>query len=168
MKCTYPIPCGKECQNGSDYCQMHSKALGIKPVKEPKKVYTIPKQAKGKESKFKSDKERKERLSKFYDEMLNIAPFYCQECGEHLSKSILLNPRSVVCHILEKRNFHSVECDPYNILFLCNLHHGRLDGNLERFMKESKISKLIKERVQLLIPLLTKEELAKVSPYLTN
>ena len=165
-KCTWPVACEKEQQYKSEYCAMHSKAMGIKVEKQPKKAYTIPKQAKGKEGKFKADKERKERLTKFYDEMLNVAPFYCQDCGIHLSGSIQINPRSIVCHILEKTNYHSVECNPDNIVYLCNLHHSRLDGNLEKYLLESPIAPLIKERVQLLLLLLTQSELSKVSPYL--
>lgn len=112
------------------------------------------------------EKADKKRLTVFYNEMLNVMPFTCQECDDPLFKSQVLNPRTPIAHILDKAHFKSVDTNPDNIVFLCQLHHGRLDNQREKYLSTSKLTTIIKQRVQVLIPLLTEDELKRVPDYL--
>jgi len=146
------------------FCTLHKKAMGIeKPKKEPYVIKKLSLKAKAAEP----DKiANKKRLSKFYNEQLNIMPHSCQECQEPLYMSQTINPRTPVAHLLCKKIFKSVDTDQDNVIFLCALHHGALDGNLERYMKEAKTAQYIRDKVQLLLPKLTESELGKVSHFL--
>lgn len=122
--------------------------------------------AEDKKGKVTKDNERKKSLTAFYEEQLNIMPDKCQECGELLFKSMSINPRTVIAHILPKAHYPSVEVNPDNVLYLCQLHHGRYDNQTQRFMNESKLAPLIRQKVKLLTPLLTDKEKARLPEYL--
>lgn len=143
-------------------CVRHKDKNSPKETKPKKAIAKVS----PKNKKVDSEKERKKRLTEFYNECLNRVPHFCMESGEPLFNSTIINPRTVCCHILEKSKFPSIECNFDNIIYLSALQHSRFDLQTERFLKESKISGLIKERVQLLLPLLTEYELTKVSQYL--
>jgi predicted Zn-ribbon and HTH transcriptional regulator len=160
------MPCLKECQNGSEFCPQHSKAMGIKPVKPAPKMNAIPKVSAKKKLLAPIEKADKERLKKFYNEMLNIMPYDCMNCGNELFSSTVINPRTVVAHILPKAKFKSIDANIDNVLFLCCECHNKYDLQSSRFMKEQPISNLIKQRVRLLIPLLSEAESKKVPNYL--
>lgn len=149
-------------EGAPDYCSRHKE----KGSKTEKKVYAIPKVSHKKKSKLSEEKERKDRLKVFFDEQIEHRPDICINCDSPLIDSMWPNARTIIAHLLPKRTFHSVETHELNFVYLCAHCHNLLDLQLERSMKEFKIAHLIKERVQLLIPLLTNEELAKVSKYL--
>lgn len=154
--CKVPTP--------DEFCTLHKKAMGIeKPKKEAKPIPTMS--AKKKEAQPKEIAEKK-ALTVFYNEQLNVMPHGCMECGDELFKSQIINIRTPIAHLLCKRTFKSVATDPNNVIFLCQLHHGRFDNSLERYMKEAKTAQYIKDKVQLLLPKLTDTELGKVSEFL--
>lgn len=129
--------------------------MGIKVVKEVKVKKPICKVSEKKKGKASEENERKKRLTEFYNECLNRMPHVCMESGVPLFESTVINARTVCCHILSKSKFPSVDCNFDNIIYLSALMHSRFDLQTERAMKEFKIAPLIKERVKLLIPILT-------------
>jgi hypothetical protein len=98
--------------------------------------------------------------------MLAKAPLSCMESGVPLVNSTYINPRTIIAHILSKSGYPSVATCPLNIIYLCAFEHSKFDLQTERFMKESQISNLIKERVQLLLPHLTEGEINKIPSFL--
>lgn len=112
------------------------------------------------------EKADKKRLAVFYNEMLNVMPYDCMNCGKELFSSTIINSRTVVAHILPKSKFKSIDTNIDNVVFMCSDCHNSFDTKTERFMKEQPIAALIKERVALLLPKLTKEDSVKVPSYL--
>ena len=148
-------------EGAPEYCPRHSE----KGIPKETKKYTMPKVSAKKKADT-SEKERKKRLTEFYNECLNRMPHICMESGEPLFSSTVINPRTVCVHILEKSKFHSVDCNFDNIIYMTAHNHNRYDMQRERFMNESKIAPLIRERVAVLYPFLTQEEKKRVPEYL--
>lgn len=148
-KCEWEIPCNKEKQKGSPFCRDHSRAMGIRPEKGPK--------AKAAKS---------QTLLGFFNEQLRKMPRGCMQCNDPLYKSQVINPRTPIAHILSKSQFPSVETNPLNIVFLCQMHHDAFDNQREKFMMLSTLADLIRSRVAELMPLLSQQEQAKVPDYL--
>lgn len=130
---------------------------------QKKEVYKIPKRSVKKE-----DKERKKSLTSFYDEMLNKAPFKCQECGDNLISSTVINPRTIVAHILPKSKFKSIECNEDNILYLCYKCHHNFDNKGKDYVLKMKLLPTIKVRLKILKPLILKSEYKGIPDYLEN
>lgn len=151
-------------EGSPEYCFRH-KEKGTKEVK-PKKA--IPKVSDKKKSKAGEEKERKERLKIFFEEKIQDRPELCQNCDAELINSMFPNARTIIAHLLAKAHYQSVETNDDNFIYLCASCHNRMDLQCERFHKESKLSGLIKERVKLLTPLLTQEELKRIPDYLTT
>lgn len=151
-------------EGAPEYCFRHKE----KNSPKEKKAYVIPKVSEKKKSKAGEEKERKKNLTEFYNECLNRMPHNCEESGEPLFESTIINPRTVCCHILSKSKFPSVECNFDNIIYLSALMHSLFDLQTERSMKDFKIAPLIKERVKLLLPLLTQDEIKCIPDYLTT
>ncbi len=147
--CEWEIPCTREKQKGSIFCDNHSRAMGIRPEKGAKATAA-----------------KKLTLTEFFNQQLCIMPRGCMECNDPLYKSQVINPRTPVAHLLSKSQFKSVETNPLNIIFLCQRHHDSYDQQREKFMKNSALSSLIRERIALLFPLLTQQERAKIPEYL--
>lgn len=152
-KCQWDIPCSNEAKQGQ-YCDTHNRALGIKPEKV-KKVTPIKKVSDKQKEKIKADKPRKDALSKFFAEMILAMPKNCMECGANLKPSMIINERTIIAHILEKRHFKSIEVDKDNILYLCQLCHGVYDNFNPTKMK---VFELAKQRVKSLLPKIKEEE----------
>lgn len=144
--CEWSIPCTKQKRQGSKFCDNHSRAMGEKINKAPK-PYTIPKQSEKKKKQLKEQKSIRDSLSLFYLKMIGEAPTDCMECGYSLKPSMLINPRSIVAHILPKRQFKSISEERDNVVYLCIDCHGRMDNFSPEGMK---IFPLLKERVTLL------------------
>lgn len=136
-----------------------------KGTKNEKKIYQIPKRSERKKANSNPEKERKERLKIFFEEKIQNRPERCQNCNFPLLDSMFPQPRTIIAHILCKRNFHSVETHDDNFIYLCSMCHNQMDLQNERFLKDSKLSGLIKERIQILIPLLTIDEVSKIPSY---
>lgn len=140
------------------YCHRHNEYND----QEPQKVYIIPKMsAKRKAEQPKIIAEKKE-LAGFYAKMLSESPKTCMECGCDLKPSMVINPRSIVCHILPKRIFNSIAKNPLNVVYLCNDHHNTLDNFSPVKMKTFP---LLVERVKKLIPLIKESELKSIPEY---
>jgi hypothetical protein len=118
----------------------------------------------------KAKKETKKSLTVFYTEMIVKAPKVCEECGKPLKPSMIINPRSIVAHILPKRGnlFPSVATNPDNVFYGCNDCHHDFDNKGEEFIVKMKIYPILKERVSKLIPLMPDRELHKIPEYLLN
>lgn len=115
------------------------------------------------------EKNEKARMKAFYDEQLNLAPILCEECNDRLVNSTFINPRTIISHILPKRKEHgfpSVDTHPSNVMFLCGHDHNCFDLKGKDFILKMKLLPVIKERVQVLLPLLTPEEFNRVPDYL--
>jgi hypothetical protein len=88
---------------------------------------------------FKVDKERKEKLSKFFEAHINFLksnPF-CFETGERIYDPSRLN----IAHLFPKRKYHSVEDHSSNVVYLSWDAHTRFDrlvdtNNFDRLQKE--------------------------------
>lgn len=134
-----------------------------KGVKTQKKVYVIPKASEKKKAQLKEQKPERNKLGKFFAEMIANAPKNCTECGQSLKGTMIINSSACVAHILPKRTFKSVATNKDNIIYLCIDCHNTLD-NLRPV--KMKIYPELKERVQLLIPLLTESEKSKILVHL--
>lgn len=163
MACSW-YNCRTPTPDGKSWCTLHGKQMGIeRPVKEKK---AIPKVSAKKKSNQPKEKADKQNLTAFYNEMLAHAPLLCMETGEPLIGSTVINSRTICVHILSKSGFPSVATNPLNIIYLTAYEHSKFDLQTERYLKEAKISGLIKQRVSLLIPFLSTEEVNKIPAYL--
>lgn len=145
----------------NEYCLLHAKAAGKKPEKV-KKVTPIKKVSDKQKERIKADKPRKDALSKFFAQMILAMPKNCMECGKSLKPSMIINERTIIAHILEKRHFKSIEVDKDNVLYLCQLCHGTYDNFNPTKMK---VFKLAKQRVQLLMPKIKEDEKRFIPDY---
>lgn len=148
--CKWPIACPKHAVEGTNFCGQHNRAMGVKKGKNP---------------------DRKKELTAYYDQALKKMPKRCEECGELLVKSMVINPRTVVAHLLaknEEHGFPSVATNQANKAYLCDADHHGYDKKGKDFIVKMRIYPIIKARVAILLPLLTPEELARVPDYLTN
>lgn len=138
-------------------CILHQRHAGS-PMAKPEKV----------KLKEKAKKETKKSLTVFYTEMLVKAPKVCEECGKPLKPNMLINPRSIVAHILPKRGnmFPSVATNPDNVFYACNDCHHSFDNKGEEFIVKMRIYPILKERVAKLIPVIPDRDLHKIPEYL--
>ena len=138
--------------------------------KPAKSVYTIPKVSAKKKIADKHNKADKEALDKFFDDALMHAPFHCENCTTDLRESTIVNPRTIVCHILAKKKgiggFPSVAAHPMNKFYGCMRCHKGYDEQGKDFILQMPLLETIKQRVQILLPLLTPEERNRVPEYL--
>lgn len=134
-------------------------------------MHSIKKVSDKKKTAAKLDKVLKGKLDQFYDDALNAAPFHCEECGEHLSESVVINPRTIVAHLLPKRKiggFPSVSCHPSNKAYLCDSCHNGYDQKGKDFIIKMRLYPAILERVKELLPHLNPQELSRVPEYLIS
>ena len=110
---------------------------------------------------FKVDKERKEKLTKFFEAHVNFLksnPF-CYETGEHIYDPSRLN----IAHLFPKRKYHSVEDHSSNVVYLSWDAHTRFDrlvdtNNFDRLQKEFPKSFEIMKKV---LPLVEEKGILK-------
>lgn len=145
----------------NEYCLLHAKAAGKTPEKV-KKVTPIKKVSDKQKGKIKADKPRKDVLSKFFAEMAAVMPNNCMECACSLKPSLLIHPRSTICHLLPKRFFESVSTDKDNILFLCIDCHNKSDT---KGWNALNIFPIARDRVMDLIPKITDKEAKHLPEY---
>lgn len=79
----------------------------------------------------KTKQEQKDDLTPWFKMQLTMAPALCEntECRAPLRESMVINPRSIVAHILPKAGFKEVATHPLNRMFLCETCHSRYDGH---------------------------------------
>lgn len=136
-------------------CSRHKE----KGINTEKKIYAIPKVSEKKKAQLKDQKPERNKVGKFFAEMITNAPKNCTECGKSLKATMLINPSACVAHILPKRSFKSVATNKDNIIYLCIDCHHTLDNFSPVKMK---IYPELKGRVRLLMPLLTQSEISKI------
>lgn len=110
---------------------------------------------------FKVNKERKEKLSKFFEAHVNFLksnPF-CFETGGRIYDPSRLN----IAHLFPKRKYHSVEDHSSNVVYLSWDAHTRFDrlvdtNNFDRLQKEFPKSF---ERMKKVLPLVEEKGLLK-------
>lgn len=109
-------------------------------------------------------KDVKKELSVFFANQLLQHPNNCENCGVNLRESKIINPRTIVAHILPKneKGFPSVRSHPQNRLFLCSDCHGNYDGKGWEYVATMPVFKLAKERLALFVDCLTEFELNKL------
>lgn len=167
--CSWPIPCKNECFEDQDFCRDHCKAQGINIRTPPKEKKPLKKQSDKAKSKEKESKSEKEALNKFFEDALLYAPFHCENCGADLRESFLRD-RAIVCHLLPKKStiggFPSVATNPNNKFYGCNSCHHGYDNIGSSFILKMPLLPTIKQRVSLLIPFLSTEEVNKIPEYL--
>ncbi len=100
----------------------------------------------------------------FASEVLKI-PQRCDECGDTFHFTQEWQRKAAVCHILPKAIFLSVATHPQNRWFGCLPCHTDFDNRGADYVTGMKMFETIKERVQVLIPLLTHDELRRVPEY---
>lgn len=95
-------------------------------------------------------------------------PVFCEETGQRLPTSPLWMRNACKAHILKKRSdvgFPSVAIHPKNMIFLMPDIHSNMDNFGREYILKMKSLPLMRERVQILLPLLTPEELNRVPDY---
>ena len=105
----------------------------------------------------------------FFASQSLVMPRCCEECGDPLPKSPEWMRRACIAHIFRKRadfGFPSVDIHPMNKMFLCIDCHANFDNLGDIFITKMRMLPIIKERVAILLPLLTAKELARVPVYL--
>jgi len=115
-------------------------------------------------------KEVKKEMNVFFANQLLQHPENCEECGVSLRSSKVINPRTIVAHILPKneKGFPSVRSHPMNRLFLCSDCHGNYDNKGWEFVATMKVFELAKERLACFIDCLTDYELSKLPNIFKN
>lgn len=109
-------------------------------------------------------KEVKKELSVFFANQLLKHPSNCENCGVNLRESKIINPRTIVAHILPKneKGFPSVRSHPQNRLFLCKDCHSDYDNKGWEHVAQMKVFSLAKERLSLFYNELTEYEKSKL------
>lgn len=108
-----------------------------------------------KKSRSKSQGKRESTLHKFFLNALETLPAVSQESGTPISDFSKKN----VCHILPKRQYHSVECELLNIVVLTWGEHSRFDYLLDNRDQAALLQEfprtcaLIRQRMPDLLPL---------------
>ncbi len=163
------LNCKKEnCKNDAliaGYCHWHY-------WEHRKKVNTEKRQKQGKASiipKRSADKVQKETFGTYFANQAHKMPVFCEETGKRLPTYPAYLKLSCMAHILPKRKdfgFKSVSIHPMNMVFVLPEIHQSMDQLGERFITKMKIYPIIKERVKVLLPLLTENELDRVPKYL--
>lgn len=77
----------------------------------------------------KAKQEKKSELTVWYDDQLTMRPKCCENCSASLAASMVINPRTVVCHIIGKSHFPEVATHPLNRWFGCSECHDWYDKN---------------------------------------
>lgn len=93
--------------------------------------------------------------AKFFADALKEAPARCMECGKSLAGSQLINPTSIVAHILpksQKQGVPSMATNPLNKVYLDIDCHTDMDKKGCDHIRKMKLYPLMKERVRLMWP----------------
>lgn len=97
-----------------------------------------------------------------------VMPKYCEESGVLLPTFPAWLKKSCMAHILKKREdygFPSVALHPQNMIFLHPDIHTNMDNLGREYILKMKSLALMRERVAVLLPLLTPIELNRVPDY---
>lgn len=119
--------------------------------------------------KNKAKKAEKATFAVFFANQALTFPEKCEETGQRLPKSPAWMKRACIAHILKKRSdygFPSVATHPANKIFLHPDVHSNMDNLGEAYILKMKSLPIMKERVKILLPFLTPEELNRVPEYL--
>jgi hypothetical protein len=75
------------------------------------------------------ENKRKSDLTTWFNLKIQMKPQTCENCGWGLSNSMVINPRSIICHILPKakNKFPEVATHILNCWYGCNSCHDRYD-----------------------------------------
>lgn len=156
------------CYSFGKYCRIpgHCSGSAPKEKKESAKKSPIKKNPPTKKEKDKS----KERNA-FFQVMIARRPKNCQESGKPLIKSMAINPRSIVAHILPKRDVDkggvpSMQYDERNILYLDQDVHTDMDRQGEAYITKMKLYPVMKKRVEEMWPEIPENERKNVPQYL--
>lgn len=113
----------------------------------------------------KSAKTIKDELDVYYADGLARAPEKCEECGAKLAESMVINSRTVVCHIVAKSKESgcpSVQAHPLNMWHGCEKCHTRYDKASEEEIANMKIFKKLRARVAKFFHLIVSQEQRRV------
>lgn len=113
-------------------------------------------------------KAKKEVLGTYFANQALLMPNCCEECGAVLPKSPEWMRRACIAHILKKRadfGFPSVAIHPQNKMFFCPDCHTNMDNLGDIFILKMKSLPVMRERVAILLPLLTPAELRRLPDY---
>lgn len=107
----------------------------------------------------------------FFASQLLIAPNHCENCGCSLSFSKSINPRSIIAHIVPKRDkdkggIPSVALHPLNRWFGCIDCHTNYDSKGADFVKTMKVFPIVKERFAQFAHLIHESEIKNIPAYL--
>lgn len=109
-------------------------------------------------------------VASFFDTIMqNKVMGKCQECGKRLPTGPKWLVKACLAHILPKRDtfgFPSVATNADNIIFLCPDCHTNMDNLGAEYAMKMKCLPLMKERVKLLIPLMTEQEVNRIPAHL--
>ena len=97
-----------------------------------------------------------------------VMPKYCEESGVLLPTFPAWLKKSCMAHILKKREdygFPSVALHPQNMIFLHPDIHTNMDNLGREYILKMKSLHLMRERVAILLPLLTEHEKNRVPDY---
>lgn len=161
----------KGCINEGRYCRIpHS----FKPAKEESPAPTKPVKKTipvKKKKTTNTEKLKMKQRTAFFEAMIKIAPKKCMETGKPLAGSMVINPRSIVAHILPKRDADkggvpSMQYDKRNIIFLDQDVHTDMDRQGKDYVVKMKLYPLMKERVAEMWPEINAAERKNVPEYL--
>lgn len=112
-------------------------------------------------------KAKKMTMDAWFKHQLSIAPKKCEcGCGEKLWVPGSLPDRTIVSHILDKKNFPTVATHPENRCFLTWQHHSDWERAAWADKEDLPIAELSKQRVAKFYHLLTENEKTKVPNWL--
>jgi hypothetical protein len=116
-------------------------------------------------------RQRQDELKTYFANQTIMMPELCEESGQPLPRSPAWLKKACIAHILPKRpdvGFPSVATHPQNRVFLDPDIHTDMDNFGESYVMKMKCLPLMRDRVKVLLPLLTPEELRRVPEYLLD
>jgi len=138
-----------------------------RPLREKKK-YVISKVSEKRKQKLAEQKEEgsDNKLDLWFEERRKEMTGVCAECGGKTGKHDDKFYRHSICHILPKRDnmFPSISTHDLNWIELCfwgNSCHSKYDSSFEK-AAQMRIWPYVCKRLNILYPLLTREEKAKL------
>ncbi len=120
----------------------------------------------------KEEKEGKQEKIGWYGRKINEANRQkCENCNKSLRPSMVINPATVVAHILPKRKdggCPSVAFHDNNYMLLCEACHGAYDKASSEEIEQMPVYLIAYHRVQTFLHLIPANELRNVAACFTN
>lgn len=110
----------------------------------------------------------KSALTTWYNLKIQLRPDRCENCRALLSDSMVINPRSIICHILPKakNKFPEVATHILNCWYGCNSCHNQYDNGAAVDRSMMNVWQIVVKRFEKIIISLPEDKINRAKDYL--